>query len=221
MPLRPALTALRTALPAGALLATLFAAGPAAAQDVSDPDLKVATVGVTGSGPDLLATFKTTQGDIECKLYAKEAPKTVANFVGLAMGNKPYTDPKTGKETKGRFYDGTIFHRVIPNFMIQGGDPLGTGSGGPGFSIPDEINPTLKHDRGGMMSMANRGPGTGGSQFFLTEKATPWLDGKHAIFGVCKNVAKISRIARVATIPPNRPREDVTLTTLEIKWGKY
>lgn len=212
--------------PPGAIQAAVLALflspfGAQAKPNVTHPELKAAVEGVPGEGEDLLVTFKSTQGDLECKLHYDKAPLTVANFVGLAVGQKEYTDPKTGKKIKGKFYDGTLFHRVIPNFMIQGGDPLGTGSGGPGFTIPDEFAPDLKHDRGGILSMANRGPNTGGSQFFITEKATPWLDGKHAIFGVCKSVARVQRITRVPTIPPNRPREDIVLQQVEIKWGRY
>jgi peptidyl-prolyl cis-trans isomerase A (cyclophilin A) len=197
-------------------------AGPALAQpkDLS-PELKTATTGVKGKGSDLLATFTTNLGVIHCRLFHDKAPKTVANFAGLATGNKAFEDPKTGKETKRPFYDGLVFHRVIPNFMIQGGDPAGNGTGGPGYTIPDEFHPSLKHDKGGLLSMANRGPNTGGSQFFLTEKATPWLDGKHAIFGECKEVDLVKKMARVPVIPPNRPREDIRIERLEISWGDY
>ncbi|MCB9522214.1 MAG: peptidylprolyl isomerase [Myxococcales bacterium] len=170
----------------------------------------------------MLANFETSKGTIECRLFYKEAPKTVANFAGLATGNKPFTDPNTNEQVKGkRYFDGLIFHRVIPNFMIQGGCPLGTGTGGPGFAIPDEFAPGMKHDKGGLLSMANRGPNTGGSQFFITEKATPWLDGKHAIFGECKNVAKVASIARVKVGSQNRPQKPVTIDKLDIRWGKY
>ena len=187
----------------------------------ADADLAAAVQGLSGAGDDLLATFKTTMGEIRCRLFYKEAPKTVANFAGLAAGNKPFTDPKTGSQVKRPFYDGLLFHRVIPNFMIQGGDPLGNGTGNPGFSIPDEFAPSLRHDRGGLLSMANAGPNTGGSQFFLTEKATPWLDGKHAIFGECKDVDRVKQIARVPTEPGDRPVEPVVIQKLTVSWGKY
>lgn len=197
-------------------------ANPPAPPASLDPDVAAATKGVTGSGPDLLATFKTNQGTIHCRLFHKEAPKTAANFAGLATGNKEFTDPTTGQPTKRRFYDGLIFHRVIPQFMIQGGDPRGNGTGGPGFTIPDEFGPGLKHDRGGLLSMANRGPNTGGSQFFLTEVPTPHLDGRHAIFGECKEVDLVQKIARVPTTGPgNRPASPVTIERLDIEWGKY
>src|SRR5689334_10230586 len=134
------------------------------------------------SGP-LYATIKTSMGDIVVQLFEDKAPKTVANFVDLATGKKEWTDPKTGQKTKRPLYNGTIFHRVIPDFMIQGGDPLGTGTGGPGYRFEDEINPDLRHSKPGILSMANAGPNTNGSQFFITVKATPWLDGRHTVFG--------------------------------------
>jgi peptidyl-prolyl cis-trans isomerase A (cyclophilin A) len=195
------------------------AAAPAPA--VTDPDLVAALAGVGGSGPDLLATFNTNQGVIHCRLLYKDAPKTVANFAGLATGNKEFKDPATGAPTKKRFYDGLGFHRVIPNFMIQGGDPKGNGTGGPGFDIPDEFGPGLKHDRGGMMSMANRGPNTGGSQFFITEQATPHLDGRHAIFGECHDVELVKTIARLPVGAMNRPQSPVTIDKLDIAWGTW
>ena len=196
-------------------------AGASSGPKLTDTDLIAATAGIRGKGDDLLFTFHTNMGKIHCRLFYKEAPKTVANFAGLATGNKEFTDPNTGKKTKRPFYDGTIFHRVIPNFMIQGGDPKGQGTGGPGFTIPDEFGPGLKHDRGGLLSMANRGPNTGGSQFFLTEKKTGWLDGKHAIFGECKEVNRVKKIARVPVGAGNRPREDVRVERAEVSWGKY
>lgn len=131
----------------------------------------------------LYARFDTTKGQITARLFFKRAPMTVGNFVGLAEGKLPWTDPETGKAGKGHFYDGLIFHRVIADFMIQGGDPLGKGFGGPGYKFPDEFHKELIHDKPGMLSMANAGPGTNGSQFFITHVATPWLDGKHAVFG--------------------------------------
>jgi len=197
-------------------------AGTVNAQPSNLPaDLQTALKGTTGSGKDLLVTFKTSMGDIDCKLYYKRAPVTVANFAGLALGNREFTDAKTGKKKKGLFYDGLVFHRVIPNFMIQSGDPLGNGSGGPGYTIKDEFHPELRHKKGGMLSMANRGPNTGGSQFFITEKATPWLDNKHAVFGECKSVARVNMIATVPTKPPSQPIKPVTIGHVEIKWGKY
>jgi peptidyl-prolyl cis-trans isomerase A (cyclophilin A) len=192
---------------------------PAKAAKVSDPDLAAATQGVPGAGDDLLATFHTSLGDLSCRLFYKQSPKTVANFVGLATGNG--TPSHASPTPKKPFYDGTIFHRVIPEFMIQGGDPKGNGTGGPGYEIADEFDKSLSFDRPGILAMANRGPNTGGSQFFVTEKPTPWLNGHHAIFGECKPTDLIRKIARVPVVPPNRPSEDVKVNKLEISWGKY
>src|SRR3954469_19549060 len=128
-------------------------------------------------GP-LYATLKTSMGDIVVHLFDDKAPKTVANFVGLATGAKEWTDPKTGQKVKRPFYNGTTFHRVIPGFMIQGGDPLGNGTGGPGYRFDDEFNPDLRHSKAGILSMANAGPNTNGSQFFITVRPTPQLDDK-------------------------------------------
>lgn len=140
------------------------------------------TINVEGEG-DLFVRFNTTRGTITARLFEKEAPKTVANFVGLATGQADWKEPATGEVVKRPFYDGLSFHRVIPEFMIQFGCPLGTGTGGPGYRFADEFAAGLKHDKPGMLSMANAGPNTNGSQFFITEVPTPWLDGRHAIFG--------------------------------------
>ena len=149
------------------------------------------------SGEDLFATFKTSMGDIEVRLLSKEAPKTVQNFVGLATGEKEWTDPNSGSKTSRPLYDGTTFHRVIADFMIQGGDPLGTGHGGPGFRFEDEFQSGRSFDKPCLLAMANSGPNTNGSQFFITEVATPGLDGRHTIFGEgirgCELVGKIAR----------------------------
>lgn len=205
-----------------ALLALAFAAPALAAPEIADKDLKAAVAGVKGDGPDLLAKFTTNLGEVNCRLFWGKSPITVANFAGLATGNKPWKDPKTGEMQKGKpFYDGLIFHRVIPDFMIQGGDPTGTGRGGPGYQIKDEFHPNLRHSKGGLLSMANAGPNTGGSQFFLTEKATPWLDKKHAIFGECKEVDTVKKIARVPVEPGNRPKAKVVIEKLQLQWGKY
>jgi peptidyl-prolyl cis-trans isomerase A (cyclophilin A) len=145
----------------------------------------------------LYATFKTSMGDIVVKLLPEKAPNTVANFVGLAEGTKEWTDPRNGQKTKTPLYDGTMFHRVIPDFMIQGGDPLGTGTGGPGYRFGDEIGPDNKFSKPGLLAMANAGPGTNGSQFFITEVPTPWLDKGHTIFGeVVKGGELVPKITR-------------------------
>jgi len=166
------------------------------------------------------AIFHTTAGDLTCELFPKQAPKTVENFVGLATGTKDWTNPNTRKKQHGApLYNGTIFHRVIPNFMIQGGDPLGTGEGGPGYSFEDEFSSDLRFDVPGRLAMANSGPNTNGSQFFITEVPTPHLDGRHTIFGQCtpESVELVKQIARKATDPrDNRPYDPVKITKIEI-----
>ncbi len=165
------------------------------------------------------AVFETTQGKIVCRLFEKEAPQTVANFIGLAEGTKEWTDPKTGQKVKRPLYDGLIFHRVIPDFMIQGGDPNGDGTGGPGYRFADEFSPQLKHDKPGRLSMANSGPNTNGSQFFITEKPTPWLDGRHTIFGEVVEgldlVGKMTRLPRTQD-GRDRPMSDVVMKKVTI-----
>lgn len=165
----------------------------------------------------LYATFDTTQGKIVCKLFEDKAPITVQNFVGLAEGTKEWTDPKTGEKSKKRFYDGLTFHRVIPNFMIQGGCPLGTGTGGPGYQFQDEIVPGLEFSKPGLLAMANAGPGTNGSQFFITHIATPWLNGRHTIFGeVIEGMDIVTKIGNVPKGANDRPNTPVILNKLEI-----
>jgi peptidyl-prolyl cis-trans isomerase A (cyclophilin A) len=167
--------------------------------------------------PGLYAIFETSMGKITCQLFEKEAPKTVANFVGLAEGTKEWTDPKTGQKVKRRFYDGLIFHRVIPQFMIQGGDPTGTGMGSPGYRFEDEFSPNLKFDQPGRLAMANAGPNTNGSQFFITEVPTPHLNNRHTIFGQCiEGMDVVNKIARVAKGPMDRPATDVVIKKLTI-----
>ena len=145
----------------------------------------------------IYATFKTSMGDLVVKLMPEKAPKTVENFVGLAEGTKEWTDPRTGKKTKAPLYDGTVFHRVIPEFMIQGGDPLGKGTGGPGYRFEDEIGSENHFSKPGLLAMANAGTNTNGSQFFITEVPTPWLDKGHTIFGeVVKGGELVPKIAR-------------------------
>src|SRR6266568_181499 len=152
-------------------------------------------------GP-VYATLKTSMGDIVIQLFDDKAPKTVANFVGLASGTKEWSDPKTGEKVKRPLYNGTIFHRVIPGFMIQGGDPLGNGTGGPGYKFDDEFNSPRGFDKPGILAMANAGPNTNGSQFFITHQATPFLDGKHSVFGeVVKGQEVVTAIGNVSRDP--------------------
>ena len=164
------------------------------------------------------AIFETSEGNIVCRLFEKDAPKTVANFVELAEGKREWKHPSTGKKSNDRLYDGTIFHRVIPDFMIQGGDPLGSGRGGPGYKFADEIHPDLRFDRPYLLAMANAGPGTNGSQFFITVSATPWLNGKHTIFGeVIEGADVVDKISRAQTAPGDRPTPEVVLESVTIQ----
>lgn len=161
----------------------------------------------------LYATMKTSMGEIVIRLFEDKAPKTVANFVELATGTKAWSDPKSGQQVKRPLYNGTIFHRVIPNFMIQGGDPLGIGSGGPGYRFPDEFHPELRHDKPGILSMANAGPNSNGSQFFIIHQATPWLDGKHSVFGeVVKGHDVVEAIGNAPRDARDKPLTNIVLT---------
>ena len=165
----------------------------------------------------LTATLTTTQGTVTVRLFPDAAPKTVRNFVELAEGTREWTNPATRKTSQDKLYDGTIFHRVIPDFMIQGGDPLGTGTGGPGYKFADEFHPDLAFDRPYLLAMANAGPGTNGSQFFITTVPTPWLTGKHTIFGeVVEGSDIVDEISRVQTSRGDRPVKDVVLEAVEI-----
>ena len=167
---------------------------------------------------EMYAMMKTNQGDMKIKLFHKRAPITVANFVGLAEGTKEYTDPQSGEKTKSKYYDGLIFHRVIPGFMIQGGDPLGVGTGGPGYQFEDEFHPELRHDKKGILSMANAGPGTNGSQFFITEGPTPHLNDRHSVFGeVVDGLDVVTKIANVKRDARDKPLEDVKIESLTIE----
>jgi len=184
------------------------------------PAATAATQGTTASSGDTIAVFDTTAGKLTCTLFPKQAPKTVANFIGLATGTKDWTDPRTGQKKHGvALYNGTIFHRVIPNFMIQGGDPLGQGTGGPGYEFEDEFSPDLTFDQPGRLAMANSGPRTNGSQFFITEVPTPHLNNRHTIFGQCtpESVEIIKEIARRPRDQRNdRPFQDVKINNIQI-----
>lgn len=164
------------------------------------------------------AIFETSQGNIVIRLLEKEAPNTVANFIGLAEGTKEFTNERTGAKEKRPFYDGLVFHRVIPDFMIQGGCPQGTGMGGPGYKFADEFQSGLKHSTKGKLSMANAGPNTNGSQFFITVAATPWLDNRHTIFGeVVEGQDVADKISKLSRDGNDRPKTPVTINKLKIE----
>ena len=171
-------------------------------EDVTPKKDEKSVVQKTEEKNNSIAVFETSKGTFKVELFANKAPLTVANFITLAKKN---------------YYDGVIFHRVIDKFMIQGGDPTGTGRGGPGYTIKDEFSPTLKHDKAGILSMANAGPDTGGSQFFITLEATPWLDGKHSVFGqVVEGLDVVQTIGKVKTNASDKPVEDVVIKKLTI-----
>src|SRR5437016_13274485 len=169
--------------------------------------------------PGTYATFTTTEGTIVCRLFEKDAPKTVANFTDLAEGKREWKHPSTGKQGSDRLYDGTIFHRVIPNFMIQGGDPQGTGMGGPGYQFEDETRGSShKFDKPGKLAMANSGPNTNGSQFFITVAPTDWLTGKHTIFGeVEEGEDVVSKIANTQRDRSDKPVQEVKVKAIKIE----
>lgn len=163
------------------------------------------------------AVFETTLGNFKVEFYPKEAPKTVANFADLADGTKEFTDPKTGKKEKRPFYDGLIFHRVIEGFMIQGGDPLGEGYGGPGYKFEDEFHKSLSHSGPGILSMANAGPNSNGSQFFITVAPTPHLNGKHSIFGkVVEGIDVVMKISKAPTGANDKPNPPIVMKHVKI-----
>jgi peptidyl-prolyl cis-trans isomerase A (cyclophilin A) len=168
--------------------------------------------------PGVYARFDTTEGQFLIRLFHEQAPKTVENFVGLAEGTKEYTDPRDHQKKTAPYYDGIIFHRVIDGFMIQTGDPLGQGTGGPGYKFADEFHPALRHDKAGILSMANAGPNTNGSQFFITLGPTPHLDNKHSVFGeVVEGLDVVRRIGQVRTGPRDRPAQDVVINSVKIE----
>jgi peptidyl-prolyl cis-trans isomerase A (cyclophilin A) len=216
--------------PRATLLSALLALPAALAQSPAQPPAQTpaplpdapsttahAAPAALPTGPTVL--FDTTMGRLTCQLYDKEAPETVANFIGLATGTKDWSDPVTQNKVTGKpFYDGTQFHRVIPDFMIQGGDRLATGMGDAGFYIPDEFSPTLRFDVPGRLAMANSGPNTNSSQFFITEAPTPQLNGRHTIFGQCDphTVLLVGSIARVERDSMDKPNTPVTVNKVTI-----
>jgi len=167
----------------------------------------------------MLAHFTTSEGNFTARLFDVEVPKTVANFAGLAEGTIEWTDPRTGKKTKEPYYNGTVFHRVIADFMIQGGDPLGQGTGGPGYKFADEFSPKLRHSKPGILSMANSGPNTNGGQFFITLVPTPHLDNKHSVFGeITEGMDVVNKIGKTATSKPgDRPVKPITINSVTIE----
>jgi peptidyl-prolyl cis-trans isomerase A (cyclophilin A) len=169
--------------------------------------------------PGTYALINTSEGAIVCRLFEKDAPKTVSNFVELAEGARDWTHPSTGKKSKERLYDGTVFHRVIPSFMIQGGDPMGNGMGGPGYKFEDETKGSShRFDKPGKLAMANAGPNTNGSQFFITVAPTEWLTGKHTIFGeVVEGYDVVEKISNVPRGGNDRPKKDVTVQSVKIE----
>lgn len=192
--------------------------------DPEDGDftLEEATAGLEGEGP-LFASIDTDFGEIRCRLYADQVPNTVANFVGLARGVRPWWDPYEGEWVRRPFYNGLTFHRVIPDFMIQGGCPLGNGSGNPGYRFDDEFVDDLVHDRAGILSMANAGPGTNGSQFFVLDGPAPHLNHRHTVFGICSPSSIVNHIARVpqtGRAGGNRPLTDVLIRRVRIERGE-
>jgi peptidyl-prolyl cis-trans isomerase A (cyclophilin A) len=162
--------------------------------------------------------FDTSEGSFTIRLFENEVPNTVANFVGLAEGTKEWTDPSTGKQQKSPFYNGVTFHRIIDGFMIQGGDRLGTGTGGPGYKFADEFHPSLRHSKAGILSMANAGPNTNGSQFFITLGPTPHLDNRHSVFGeVAEGMDIVRKIGSLPTGRMDRPVKPVVINQVSIK----
>jgi peptidyl-prolyl cis-trans isomerase A (cyclophilin A) len=188
----------------------LFAAFGAPVVAVQKGDTVVAT--------GTYAVFTTSEGNFTVRLFDQEAPKTVENFVGLATGTKEWTDPRSNKKVKQPYYDGIVFHRVIDGFMIQGGDPLGQGIGGPGYSFADEFHPKLRHNKAGILSMANRGPNTNGGQFFITLGPTPHLDDRHSVFGeVVEGMDVIKKIGSTKTDGRDRPVTDIVIKSVKIE----
>ena len=168
--------------------------------------------------PGVYARFVTSEGNFTVRLFDQEAPQTTENFVGLAEGTKQWNDPRTNQKVQKPYYDGTIFHRVIDGFMIQGGDPLGQGIGGPGYNFADEFHPKLRHNKAGILSMANRGPNTNGGQFFITLAPTPHLDDRHSVFGeVVDGMDVVSRIGKTRIADRDRPVKDIVIQSVTIE----
>jgi peptidyl-prolyl cis-trans isomerase A (cyclophilin A) len=168
--------------------------------------------------PGTYAQFVTSEGNFTVRLFDQEAPKTVENFVGLAEGTKQWTDPRTSQKVTTPYYDGVIFHRVIDGFMIQSGDPLGQGIGGPGYNFNDEFHPKLRHNKAGILSMANRGPNTNGGQFFITLGPTPHLDDRHSVFGeVTDGMDVVRKIGSTKTGAQDRPVKPIVIQTIKIE----
>jgi len=188
--------------------------GPRLPENRSVP-LADAVAGISGTGK-LMASIKTSEGEFTCELFEDKAPLSVANFVALARGLRGFRDVSTGKWVKRPFYDGLTFHRVIPKFMIQGGCPKGDGTGDPGYSFKDEFDLSLRHDRPGRLSMANSGPNTNGTQFFITDAQTAWLDDHHSIFGQCEPVDLVSKIARVPATD-SKPQTPVVIESIRFE----
>ncbi len=168
--------------------------------------------------PEVYAQFVTSEGPFTVRLFDQEVPKTVENFVGLAEGTKEWTDPRTSKKVSTPYYDGVIFHRVINGFIVQTGDPLGQGIGGPGYKFKDEFHPTLRHDKAGILSMANSGPNTNGGQFFITLGPTPHLDDRHSVFGeVVEGMEVVVKIGSAPIASQDRPVKDIVIQTITIE----
>jgi len=211
------LSALTAALAGGAAAQQSTPAQPASAPDLPDAPQATAAAAIHPNGPTVV--MDTSMGRITCQFYEKQVPKAVANFIGLAEGTIDWTDPNTKKKQHHKpFYDGTVFHRVIPEFMIQGGDPTGTGMGDPGFAFDDEIDPNLNFDKPGKLAMANSGPNTNGSQFFVTEQAYDSLNQHYTLFGQCddSSVLVVQTIARVQRDSSDKPLAPVVLKKVTI-----
>jgi len=185
------------------------------------PSLAAATEGIEGEGPDLLVDIKTNMGAINCRLFHRKAPLTVRHFVGLAAGRSEFLQAGSERRIKKPFYDGLTFHRVVPDFLIQGGCPIGDGKGDPGYRIKNEYKRSLSHNRPGILSLSNAGRHKGGSQFFITLRKAPWLDDRYAVFGECHNLEVIKAISKTPVLPPNRPRRTVRMETVTVRWGTW